>query len=283
MSDFDSDDEQYFFNFAKLNGDNMRIWYRHMETSLKALGLWEVADPDAEADEEAELQEAKRAGKPAHPSSDQARLLLILYRMCEPYLTWRFEEVETGRAALRVLLKAYRKFDFACRIIAFEQFLSLKMTQDQSIMDWCTSVIVAADEYQWTGGRKLEKLELVAKFRDGLCDQFKETSHLLALQDISKPNEEPDVFDFAVKLRDSIEAQTRRWPQQASESSNPPFPPKNPAHKYTVCQRCAKIGHIAIDCRSQVEGMATSEQVQRSEKRAARRREKEEGSHRVAS
>lgn len=278
MLALDSDSEEGLFDFTKLDGSNMRTWYWSMKRAFMILDLWEAADPYAEHDEEAKLQEAKSAGEPAYPSREQYRVLCLVREMCELYIRTTLVEIRTGRAALRLLLKNYRLTDLASRSLAFEKFLALRMKEDQTILEWCATVVDHANAYVWAGGRQLEDVELVTKFRRGLCQKYRETSNLIALQDFDKPDAKVTIHSFAIRLRNCLRLLRQFDSKEAMSSiSRPPFPPKNPVHKYTVCQKCAKIGHIAIDCRSQVPGMATSQQVQRSEKQATKRREKEEG------
>lgn len=276
MEIFDNDGDEIYSDYPKLDGRNIREWYRNIQMSLVCVDLWDAADPHAEADEEAELEAAEISGKPAYPSRDQSRALWLIRKMCDAYASSQITGLKTGRAALRKLLERFRRTDAEARSNAHEKFLTLRIEDHQDIMSWCSTVEDFADAYTWAGGRKLEEIELIAKFRQGLRDRYRGTMPILELAS-AVPSEELKMFDYAISFRNFISS-LRSFDDHdtANRASRERFPPKNPLHKYSVCQKCAKIGHIAIDCRSQVQGMATSQQVQRSEKRAIKRREKEE-------
>lgn len=285
----DSEDEDVP-QFPKLKGDeNAFEWFRHMKYFLVCRALWHCVDPDSPTTaQEAETQKVDGEGKKIRTlaASDQYRARYCIMKGCEnSVLLTYLREVRTGREAYSKLLQQFHNKAWSYRYRVYRKFLKAQMQPRESLTSWAHRLRQIAAEYEWRGGNTIEEIQIITKFIEDLAPEYTflrpsvHFSYIVMLKD----NEDPKLEKCLNVMKTFLSVEERRnlWARDRSDSTSnprPKFPPKNPEHKYYVCQKCAKIGHIAFHCRSEVEGFATAKKISMAQRRADKMKEKILGS-----
>lgn len=283
---FNDSDDEVFPDFPKLKGEeNAFDWFAKMKSFLIIHDLWECVDPDSSAATETEASKIDEAAKETHNAQVRRNERLARHyisKACEHHVvSLHLRDIWTGREAFKALLKAFRR-QTPYRIYA--RFLNSRMEEGESHYSWAGRLCDTAEEYEWLGGKKIEEIQVITRFFNGLTADYQGLSKSVFRNQIAclKDDEEPKLSSCLteIKILLSVEKLESLWADcgnNSAQATRPKFPPKDPDHKYLVCQRCAKIGHIAYDCRSEVEGFAKAKQLRTAQKRIEKMQERKMG------
>lgn len=162
---------------------------------------------------------------------------------------------------MKALHTAYAGTTPASIMIAERDLLNLVMEPEESILAWSTRVQDEAGTFEDISGQKVPVYKRLQILTDGLPESF----DAVVAVTLSKLEDEGALtWSSAVSILTKQEQRMQRTTRSAliafkaaaahqngSNTRNPViFPPRKPEHKYTVCPKCAKLGHSDEDCRS---------------------------------